>query len=145
MRSILATLSALKADCAYVPIDFNSPAQRLMSILKATDASVVIVDDGSQRVFEELVPAAERPVLLNISQFRAVDVSPVKAQNLSIDIAYVLFTSGSTGVPKGVMIPHKAIIDYIEWCVEIYALTDEDVVANQDFATGDILQARNHA
>ena len=130
VRSILSTLSALKADCAYVPIDFNSPAQRLMSILKATDASVVIVDDGSQRVFEELVPAAERPVLLNISQFRAVDVSPVKAQNLSIDIAYVLFTSGSTGVPKGVMIPHKAIIDYIEWCVEIYALTGEDVIAN---------------
>lgn len=130
VRSILSLLSVLKADCAYVPIDFNSPAQRLMSILKATDASVVIVDDGSQRVFEELVPAAARPVLLNISQFKAVDVTPVKAHNLSIDIAYVLFTSGSTGVPKGVMIPHKAIIDYIEWCVEIYALTDEDVVAN---------------
>ena len=130
VRSILATLSALKADCAYVPIDFNSPSQRLKSILKATEASVVIVDDQSQSVIEELLPATERPVLLNISQFKPVDVAPLPAQNLSIDIAYVLFTSGSTGVPKGVMIPHKAIIDYIEWCVETYALTDQDIIAN---------------
>lgn len=130
VRSILATLSALKADCAYVPIDFNTPAQRLKSILTATNAAVVIVDDGSQSAFEALVPVSERPVLLNISRFKPVDVAAVPAQNLSIDIAYVLFTSGSTGVPKGVMIPHKAIIDYIEWCVETYALSDKDVVAN---------------
>ena len=130
VHSILSTLSVLKADCAYVPIDFNSPSQRLISILNATNASVVIVDDESQRVFEELVPNGERPVLLNISQFTPVNTAPVPSQNLSIDIAYVLFTSGSTGVPKGVMIPHKAIIDYIEWCVETYALTDKDIVAN---------------
>ena len=130
VRSILSTLSILKADCAYVPIDFNSPGQRLKSILTATDATVVIVDDQSKIVFEQLVPNGERPVLLNISQFKPVNVAPVPTQNLSIDIAYVLFTSGSTGVPKGVMIPHKAIIDYIEWCVETYALTDKDVVAN---------------
>ena len=130
VRSILAILSILKADCAYVPIDFKSPGQRMQSILKATEAGVVIVDDESQRVFEELIPVAERPVLLNISQFKPVNVAPVTSQNLSIDIAYVLFTSGSTGVPKGVMIPHKAIIDYIDWCVETYALTDSDVIAN---------------
>lgn len=130
VHSILSILSILKADCAYVPIDGKSPAQRLQSILKATAASVVIVDNDSQALFEELVPAGERPVLINISQFKPVDVAPIAAKNLSIDIAYVLFTSGSTGVPKGVMIPHKAIIDYIEWCVETYELTDQDVISN---------------
>ncbi|MEO8103377.1 MAG: amino acid adenylation domain-containing protein, partial [Betaproteobacteria bacterium] len=130
VRSILSLLSILKADCAYVPIDFKSPGQRMQSILKATEARVVIVDDESQALFEELIPAAGRPVLVNISRFQPVDTAPVPSRNLSIDIAYVLFTSGSTGIPKGVMIPHKAIIDYIEWCVEVYALTDDDVVAN---------------
>ena len=130
VRSILSVLSILKADCAYVPIDFKSPGQRMQSILKATEASVVIVDEDSQFMFEELIPAIERPVLLNISRFKPVNVGPVPTQNLSIDIAYVLFTSGSSGVPKGVMIPHKAIIDYIEWCVETYKLTENDVISN---------------
>ncbi|MEP7154362.1 MAG: amino acid adenylation domain-containing protein [Betaproteobacteria bacterium] len=130
VRSILSVLSILKSDCAYVPIDFKSPGQRMQSILKATGARVVIVDDESQAVFEQLIPEAEQPVLLNIGRFKPVDISPVQANNLSIDIAYVLFTSGSTGIPKGVMIPHKAIIDYIDWCVEVYALTDSDVISN---------------
>lgn len=135
VRSILSILSILKADCAYVPIDAKSPAQRLQSILVATQAKVVIVDSASHDVFVELVPEAIRPVLLNISDFKPVDFSPIDkaplpAQNLSIDIAYVLFTSGSTGVPKGVMIPHKAIIDYIDWCVETYELSDRDIISN---------------
>lgn len=129
-RSILSILSVLKADCAYVPIDSKSPAPRLQSILDATAASVVIVDDQSQPTFEALVPASQRPRLVNISRFEPADTSPVECRNLSIDVAYVLFTSGSTGVPKGVMIPHKAIIDYVEWCVETYRLTSDDVISN---------------
>ena len=128
-RSILAILSILKADGAYVPVDVKSPAQRLQSILGAAQATVVIVDDDSQAVFEALVPEGSRPVLLNISRFQPVEVAPLPSYNLSIDMAYVLFTSGSTGVPKGVMIPHKAIIDYIDWCVETYGLTSDDVVS----------------
>ncbi|TMH57270.1 MAG: amino acid adenylation domain-containing protein [Betaproteobacteria bacterium] len=130
VRSILSVLSILKADCAYVPIDFKSPGQRMQLILNAAEARVVIVDDESQVVFEQLIAAAERPLLLNISRFKPQNVAPLPAKNLSIDVAYVLFTSGSTGVPKGVMIPHKAIIDYIEWCVETYELTENDVISN---------------
>lgn len=132
VNSMLSILSILKADCAYVPVDVKSPAQRLASILLAAKASVVVVDDESQALFESLVPADLRPTLLNIAQFKpqgGADTAPLEAKNLSIDIAYVLFTSGSTGIPKGVMIPHKAIIDYIDWCVDTYGLTDQDVVS----------------
>lgn len=129
VRSIQSILSILKADCAYIPIDINSPAQRLESILHAAKTSILIVDDHSEQVFRQLLPDSEIQ-LININQFSGGDDSPIQYKNLSIDIAYVLFTSGSTGTPKGVMIPHKAIIDYIDWCVETYALTDQDVVAN---------------
>ena len=130
VNSIHAILSILKADCAYVPIDINSPANRVRSIFDACQAPLVIVDRDSKPQLEALLDDADRPPLFVIDEFSGGDTSPRQYRNLSIDIAYVLFTSGSTGVPKGVMIPHKAIIDYIDWCVAEYRLTGDDVIAN---------------
>jgi len=130
VHCVHAILSILKSDCAYVPIDVNSPGDRILSILEASEAPLVIVDSSSRQIFEDLVPASRRPKLFVIDEFSGGDEGQPEYRNLSIDIAYVLFTSGSTGIPKGVMIPHKAIIDYIDWCVVEYELTDDDVIAN---------------
>ena len=146
VSSGLSILSILKADSAYVPIDINSPKQRFESILETTQAKVVIVNNHSEALLQELLPEASRPKTINIEAFVPEDTAPLEYKNLSIDIAYVLFTSGSTGIPKGVMIPHKAIIDYIDWCVETYQITSDDVVANHaplyfDNSTFDIYTA----
>lgn len=130
VRSVLSILGALKADCAYVPIDIGSPAQRMLAILKATNAKVLLVDAESKARLESLLTPDERPHLINLSDFTPADTSPLVYRNISIDVAYVLFTSGSTGIPKGVMVHHKAVIDYIECCVETYDLTERDVMAN---------------
>jgi len=146
VNAIHAMLSILKSDCAYVPIDVNSPAARVSAIIAACDAELVIVDSASKSHFESLVASDSRPTLFVIDEFENGDTSTPLYENLSIDIAYVLFTSGSTGTPKGVMIPHKAIIDYIEWCVIEYELRDTDVIANHaplyfDNSTFDIYTA----
>ena len=143
VASMQAMLSILKADCAYVPLDFGSPRERLQSILENTGASLVIVNDESEAVFEGLginIPT------MNISAFEPRDTGPCDSQNIDVDVAYVLFTSGSTGTPKGVMIPHRAIIDYIDWCVQTYSITDQDNVSNHaplyfDNSTFDIYTA----
>jgi D-alanine--poly(phosphoribitol) ligase subunit 1 len=52
-------------------------------------------------------------------------------ESVDTDPAYIIHTSGSTGVPKGVVIPHRGIIDYIEWARECYRVTEADTIGNQ--------------
>ena len=130
--AIQSLLSILKAGCAYVPIDVRSPAARLESILDSLQADIIIVDKDSAARLQELLPQRPGLKMINVDAFdpASEDDGPLEIGTLSIDLAYVLFTSGSTGVPKGVMIPHQAIIDYIDWCVEFYGITEQDQVSN---------------
>lgn len=50
---------------------------------------------------------------------------------IDADVLYVLFTSGSTGVPKGVIISHKSVIDYTEWVTETFKIDDQHIFGNQ--------------
>lgn len=54
-----------------------------------------------------------------------------RKKGIDTDLLYVLFTSGSTGVPKGVTINHRAVIDYIDWVTETFQITEKDSFGNQ--------------
>lgn len=62
---------------------------------------------------------------------REAALAQALARGIDTDILYVLFTSGSTGVPKGVCINHRAVIDYIDWVTETFAITEADTFGNQ--------------
>jgi amino acid adenylation domain-containing protein len=115
---IAAFLGILKAGHAYLPIDADEPAERLKSTLYLADSTVLL----TSHALREQVGGIDVPHLTELEQFvsLATDESPdvvVKAD----DPAYLMFTSGSTGEPKGVVIPHRGIgrlvknTDYIQW------------------------------
>ncbi|HOO27910.1 MAG TPA: AMP-binding protein, partial [Lachnospiraceae bacterium] len=115
----------------YVPLDTNMPEYRIRLIVENLKPVAVITDmvhfdmarsfSNTVFIFEEMIEAEIAEELLAERRKNALDADPV----------YVLYTSGSTGVPKGVVVSHRSLIDYMEqFCNEIH-IEQEDIIANQ--------------
>ncbi|WP_439489747.1 aminotransferase class III-fold pyridoxal phosphate-dependent enzyme [Algoriphagus sp.] len=103
IQTIINLLAVLSAGKTYIPIDFNLPNQRLLSVVDQADLRFFL--PGAPH--EDYEGLGLRSVLS--SQGTALG-NPIVSEH-----AYVLFTSGSTGVPKGVCMPHEALINLIKW------------------------------
>ena len=116
----------------YSPIDIDMPAQRVNRILEVLEPEVVITTKelkeefakfdykGSYLIYEDISPIAKSDV-----------VEEAMSKIIDTDLLYVLFTSGSTGMPKGVCITHRGVIDYTDWVTETFEITSEDSFGNQ--------------
>ena len=125
----------------YSPIDVDMPGSRVNKILEVLEPAVVITTGALREVFSaydykgeflllEEVLASDAGVEKKLSG-READLEAARRRGIDTDLLYVLFTSGSTGVPKGVTINHRAVIDYIDWVTETFAITEKDSFGNQ--------------
>jgi amino acid adenylation domain-containing protein len=121
---LLAALLAIsKAGGASVPIDMHSPKERAQAILEESDPAAVLTEDWTMETAGSPLFAAVRP---SEFQFKGIrewpsgegDPTPPKAE----DAAAILYTSGSTGVPKGVVLPHRAFVAFISGHVSMMGL-----------------------
>ena len=99
----------------------------------ATDACVVLTDSEHLARAKEVFESCR---ILEISSLQQCEPDPeglgaVRARHLDTDPLYVNFTSGSTGVPKGVLICHRSVIDFINVFVRQFGIREDDVIANQ--------------
>nr|WP_280233542.1 non-ribosomal peptide synthetase [Nocardia cyriacigeorgica] len=135
---VIAMYAVAKAGAAYVPIDPDQPAERTDYIL-ATAAPVCVLTTARDD-FRAVAAETVRIDDLDLSGFAA---GPVAADERRGELtpahtAYVIFTSGSTGQPKGVAVPHAAIVNQLLWEAAEFALGADDAVLLKTAATFDL-------
>jgi amino acid adenylation domain-containing protein len=110
---IAALLGTLQAGKTYVPLDPLYPQERLEYILADSQASALLTNDRNYALAQKL--AGNHVQLINIDRLNATAESAAELPTVSPDrLAYILYTSGSTGQPKGVMQNHRNVLHYIQ-------------------------------
>lgn len=115
----VAILGILKAGGAYVPIDPAYPKSRVDFMLKDSGITILL----SQTKLLQQLPVNQTRVICLDTDWQKIAIQ--KEENPSCcatpeNLVYVIYTSGSTGVPKGTLIIHKGVVNYLSWCIKAY-------------------------
>ncbi len=151
-RSVVAALGIMRAGAAYVPVDPNAPTRRAAFILNDCGVRGIVTTARKLLELEEFLPALESLELIVLAddqddvtqrvatrdiaifdwesaqQTDASDWTP--AAGIESDPAYLLYTSGSTGNPKGVILSHRHALTFVEWGAETFGVGPDDRLSN---------------
>lgn len=130
---IAAFYGTVYAGCFYVPLDPEMPVHRMELILTSVGARAIIADEKGSAIAKKL--SFDGKILsyaeLSAGNEDTLALRAVREKQIDTDPIYIVFTSGSTGVPKGVVACHRSVIDYVETLCDALGFGEDTVFANQ--------------
>ncbi len=132
-QTICAFFSVIYAGCYYIPVDIGMPQQRIQMILEKLNPRLILFDETSEALLQELGYSGQMFSCEELFSGTADDalLDHVRRCALDIDPIYIVFTSGSTGMPKGVTACHRSVIDYAEAICPVIGSDESSVFAMQ--------------
>ena len=109
VETIVAMLGVLKAGAAYLPIDTSLPEQRIKYMLEQSSATLLLSHRAYSKQYLAYLPTKD----ITACELYAGKVNTAKVDLKATDLAYCVFTSGSTGLPKGVMMGHQGVVNLV--------------------------------
>ncbi len=130
--SVTGFMAALYSGNFYVPVDPRMPRQRMDAMLERLAPAALLFRPEDQALAGELVPRCPH-LALGADCGPADDslLANIRRRQLDVDPAYAIFTSGSTGLPKGIVVSHRSVIDFVDWYVSAMEITEADRLGSQ--------------
>lgn len=122
---IIAILGVLKAGGAYLPLDPSYPGKRINYLLQDSRSSLLLTNLAALSGIE----FSGEIINLEKIDLSSYNMENIPNCNLSDDLAYLIYTSGSTGAPKGAMIKHQGLTNYIFWAAKTYFKSADEAIA----------------
>ena len=131
---IAAFFGVITGGCFYVPVDEEMPAGRIQLILDNVQSPLVICDGDTRKAAEAFDLKGGELVEYDDISGTPIDeeaVEEIYRNAIDTDPIYIVFTSGSTGIPKGVAACHRSVLDYVEQLSEALEFDEDTVFGNQ--------------
>lgn len=160
LEAITAVYGIMKAGAAYVPLDPFAPLARLEYVIRDCQIRVLVSSDMKAHDVQQMLEHGARlQCIIGLSDesipaqtiawediFEQQAEAPPAIDVVEQDLSYILYTSGSTGDPKGIMHTHRSALTFAEWAAETYRLRQDDVLSNHapfhfDLSTFDFFAA----